>query len=164
MYFLENGRGCGVSVEDLMNKTRQELEYVHYKLQIKDADTAKWSEKIKQAIIQKKKRIKHKSVFPYVPKYKLEDGSLPDMPSDSAYFETTLTVRHSTFNPRGKRFKCIYLDGSMYRSKLPDLRAAIYQIWDSTEELKEVKHKMIQILVDAEEKLLKTFLSDVPGY
>lgn len=41
MYFLKNGRGCGVSAEDLMNKTRQELEYVHYQLQIKDAATAK---------------------------------------------------------------------------------------------------------------------------
>ena len=52
----------------------------------------------------------------------------------------------------------------MKRSKIPELRAAIYQIGDSTEELRKIKEEMIQVLDDAEEKLVKDFLNWEPMF
>lgn len=81
----------------------------------------------------------------------------------SAYFETTYTVRHLSFNKDEKRVKCIYLNESMCKNSIYNLTAAIYQLGDATQELVEVKKQMIQNLA-AEKKLLLEYLDRVVGH
>lgn len=70
-----------------------------------------------------------------------------------------------TFNPDGNEIGVILLDDlHMSRAKVPDLRAAIYQIDDSTPELKDLRIKLEKNLNVAEEDLVKKFFSEAIGY
>ena len=52
----------------------------------------------------------------------------------------------------------------MNRSSIPALRAAIYQIGDSTEDHRLVKNQMIQTLKEKEEQLVMKFLGSEMMY
>lgn len=79
------------------------------------------------------------------------------MPKYGAQFVVSFGVNILSFILGGSNLDSYTLYDSMSRSKIQDLRSTIYQTWDSTLKLKKVKQRMIQILVDVEERLLKTF-------
>lgn len=83
------------------------------------------AELIKSQIILKHKGLTRKSVFSYVSKYVLENDAIAEMHSDGAKIIKSLGVDVLLFNPNEKKFGFIYLDVTMSRSKVPDLRAAI---------------------------------------
>ena len=70
-----------------------------------------------------------------------------------------------TFNPDGKKIGVILLDDlQMSRAKISDLRVVIYQIDDSTPELKDLRIKLEKYLKFDEEELEKKFFSEAFGY
>lgn len=127
VYFLEDGKVFKVSETNVLLKTWKELQYVLYLLTVKNETTRKWSRYIKKTISDKKKGTKAKSDGAYIPKYVLDDDTEIEMILHSAYFETTFTVRHLSFNKNGKRLRCIYFDESMGKNSIYNLKAAINQ-------------------------------------
>ena len=75
----------------------------------------------------------------------------------------SLGTKVLTFNPDGKKIEFLELDDlSLGNSKLHNLRTAIYQNDESTDELKEHKQRMQWYLDVMEENLLRKFLEDFP--
>lgn len=69
-------------------------------------------------------------------------------------FGKALEMTHLEFSPDAERYNFILLEEQMERNEIYCLRSAIYQVDESTEELNELKIKMINTLAIAEEALL----------
>lgn len=96
---------------------------------------------------------------PYRPKYLNDEGKEVEMVRNSAKFETFAGIRVLTFNEESTKANCIKLGDQMHRNNIRDLRAAIYQTGDDEPEYRLVKKQMVYALVEAEQKLLKDYLS-----
>ena len=81
------------------------------------------------------------------------------MKRNTAELETLAGFRVLTFNPESSRGCVIQIGPGKERSSISDLRAAIYQIGDTTEEQRRVKEQMIQTLEKKEEQLVTNFLN-----
>lgn len=68
-----------------------------------------------------------------------------------------------SFNQDGEKVGCVCVDESMGKSFIYNLRAAIFQIYDENDDLKNIKKRMEQILKDFEKKLLEDFLTSEFG-
>lgn len=150
-------------------KQCQELEYVLYPLKIKiDATrrwnaTRRWANKINMINTWKHRGINKKADGIYIFKYVLEDAYEKEMVKNSACFNITFTIRNLSLNPYGNRVGCMYMKESMSQNLIYNLRAAIYETKDATQELKKDKAKMIQALAKVQRKLLVDYFDDVPG-
>ena len=69
-----------------------------------------------------------------------------------------------TFNPLSIKGYSIDIGTGMHRSKLKDLRAAIYQLNADTDELVKIKEDMEKHLQAAEERLVNEFLNMNPMF
>ena len=81
------------------------------------------------------------------------------MERNSARFQTFAGVRVLVFNEKSSKANYIRLGNEMHRNSILSLRAAIYQTGDDEPELKAVKRQMMDALIDAEDRLLKNYLS-----
>ena len=100
----------------------------------------------------------------FVSKYTHMDGHEVKMKKESSFIKTSHGMTYLLFKSDGKKLKCIYLGQSMQNSSIEDLRAAIYQTGESTDELKQVKDKMIQLFQAVEQRLLDEFIQKNFGF
>ncbi|KAL8109985.1 hypothetical protein AgCh_025915 [Apium graveolens] len=163
LYFLESRKRLKISQDQMRDKPWQELEYVIPLLKVINFTTARWSAYLKDLIYRKQRGMTYKSK--YTPKYIDKSGNTIDMPIGGANVIMSIGVKVFTLNPDGKKVSFLELDDlSLGRSNLHDLRAAIYQNDESTEELKDIKQRMELYLNVLEENLLKKFFDDATGY
>ena len=162
--FLEFGRVYRISEADLLLKSLRELEHFHYVLEIKNEATKRWSNLMKRTINEKRRFYGIKSDEEYVPRIAQGDGSEILMEKNSSVMETIANTRILGYNNDADRPRVIQLGDAMQRSKVNALRAAIYQTGDETEELRNVKAQMIQILKLKEENLINQFVKESFGY
>lgn len=125
VYFPEDEKVFKLSEIDVLLKTWKVLEDVLYILKVNNKATRKWSEYINKTIFDKKRGIKLKSDGAYIPNYVLDNDIETELILNS-YFESTFSVRHLAFNKNYKKLGCIYLDESMTRFSIYNLRVAIY--------------------------------------
>ena len=69
-----------------------------------------------------------------------------------------------TFNPESIKGHAIDIGSGMHRSKIKDLRAAIYQFEANNDELRRIKEEMEKHLEAVEEKLVEEFLNMNPMF
>ena len=98
----------------------------------------------------------------YKPRYISCYGKEVEMEKNSAVMETLIGQRVLTYNPESAKGCVIAAGPGMKRSSIPELRAAIYQVGDSTEEQRKIKEEIIQTLEEKEEKLVNDFLNWEP--
>ena len=80
------------------------------------------------------------------------------MKKGDAKLESFLGKTMLSFNPESIKGYAIDIGSGMHRSKIKDLRAAIYQLEANTDELGRIKDEMEKHLEVAEEKLVDEFL------
>ena len=83
-----------------------------------------------------------------------------EMKKDGAILQTVLGTTSLMLNPESDKGGCIILGKRMKVSKIEDLRAAIYQTSESTGELRQIHSNLIELLMVAEQKLMKEFLAN----
>ncbi|KAK1367121.1 hypothetical protein POM88_042682 [Heracleum sosnowskyi] len=158
LYFMKDGSVKILSIQDLLMKTTQELKYVHYLLRWKNQVCKVWSDMILSTI---RRRLDGDRNFNgnYTPMYlNLRDQDV-EMQRGTAVKEVTFGMTQLTLNPDGKEIAYLLLEEhSLQRSFIQNLRAAIYQINEEDEELRNLKERLIQILEEKEENLLSNFL------
>ena len=86
------------------------------------------------------------------------------MRKGDAKLETFLGKTMLSFNPLSIRGCAIDIGTGMHRSKIKDLRAAIYQLDADTDELVKIKEDMEKHLEAAEERLVNEFLNMNPMF
>ncbi|KAK1367763.1 hypothetical protein POM88_033855 [Heracleum sosnowskyi] len=158
LYFMKDGSVKILSIQDLLMKTTQELKYVHYLLRLKNQMCKEWSDMILSTI---RRRLDRNSNFNgnYTPMYLNQRGQDVEMQRGTAVKEVTFGMTQLTLNPDGKEIAYLLLEEhSLQRSSILNLRAAIYQINEEDEELRNLKERLIQILEEKEENLLSNFL------
>ena len=100
----------------------------------------------------------------YKPKYLDAYCKEVEMKKGDAKLETFLGKTMLSFNPKSIKGCAIDIGSGMHRSKLRDLRAAIYQLEADLDELKKIKKDMENHLEAAEEKLVSEFLDMNPMF
>ncbi|KAK1396951.1 hypothetical protein POM88_006814 [Heracleum sosnowskyi] len=158
LYFMKDGSVKILSIQDLLVKTTKELKYVHYLVKWKNEVCKVWSDMILATI---RRRLDGNRNFNgnYTPMYLNQRGQDVEMQRGTAIKEMSFGMKQLTLNPDGKEIAYLLIeDHSLQRSSIQNLRAAIYQINEEDEELKELKERLIQILEDKEENLLSGFL------
>ncbi|KAK1387712.1 hypothetical protein POM88_015890 [Heracleum sosnowskyi] len=155
---MEDGSVKILSIQDLLIKTTKELKYVHYLLKWKNEVCKVWSDMILSTI--RRRFLEGKNYTgDYTPMYlNLRDQDV-EMQRDTAIKETTFGITQLTLNPDGKEIAYLLLEEhSLQRNSIQNLRAAIYQINEEDEDLRNLKKRLIQILEEKEENLLSNFL------
>ncbi|KAK1368608.1 hypothetical protein POM88_034700 [Heracleum sosnowskyi] len=158
LYFMKDGSVKILSIQDLLMKTTQELKYVHYLLRWKNQVYKEWSDMILSTI---RRRLDGNSNFNgnYTPMYLNQRGQDVEMQRGTAVKEVNFGMTHLSLNPDGKEIAYLLLEEhSLQRNSIQNLRAAIYQINEEDEELRNLKERLIQILEEKEESLLSNFL------
>ncbi|KAK1373222.1 hypothetical protein POM88_029415 [Heracleum sosnowskyi] len=158
LYFMKDGSVKILSIQDLLMKTTQELKYVHYLLRWKNQVYKEWSDMILSNI---RRRLDGNSNFNgnYTPMYLNQRGQDVEMQRGTAVKEVNFGMTHLSLNPDGKEITYLLLEEhSLQRNSIQNLRAAIYQINEEDEELRNLKERLIQILEEKEESLLSNFL------
>ena len=111
------------------------------------------------SVIQKKKKLSGSNADkPYLPVYRSHDKKIIEMKPNSAKITTYLGIKSLEFNLESDKAYHIRLDQNMRKAKINDLRAAIFQTGEDTEELKDAKQRMKSELQYAERSLLKNYL------
>ena len=87
-----------------------------------------------------------------------------EMRKGDAKLETFLGKTILSFNPQSIKGCAIDIGSRMHKTKLRDLRAAIYQLEADTDELVKIKEDMEKHLEAAEEKLVNEFLDMNPMF
>ncbi|KAK1405458.1 hypothetical protein POM88_005063 [Heracleum sosnowskyi] len=158
LYFMKDDSVKILSIQDLLMKTTQELKYVHYLLRWKNQVYKEWSDMILSTI---RRRLDGNSNFDgnYIPMYLNQRGQDVEMQRGTAVKEVNFGMTHLFLNPDGKEIAYLLLEEhSLQRNSIQNLRAAIYQINEEDEELRNLKERLIQILEEKEESLLSNFL------
>ncbi|KAK1359921.1 hypothetical protein POM88_044395 [Heracleum sosnowskyi] len=158
LYFMKDGSVKILSIQDLLVKTTKELKYVHYLLKWKNEVCKVWSDMILSTI---RRRFHEGNNYNgnYTPMYLNLRGQDVEMQRGTAVKEMSFGMKQLTLNPDGKEIAYLLIeDHSLLRSSIQNLRAAIYQINEEDEELRNLKERLIQILEEKEENLLSNFL------
>ena len=156
IYFLEDGQNYKINEIELMQKSWKELEHVMFMLSEKNSVCKRWRRRIEATAAFQKKCVQVNKEFR--PKYLNTDGVEIEMKKGDAKLETFLGNTMLTFNPESTKGYVIDIGSGMHRSKIKDLRAAIYQLEANTDELRRIKAEMEKHLEAAEEKLVDEFL------
>ncbi|KAL8089011.1 hypothetical protein AgCh_038677 [Apium graveolens] len=105
-------------------------------------------------LVHEKQKGMTKSKF--IPKYILKDNSVADMPKEEEQLIEQLGSKPISFSPDAKNYGLIQLDYlNLSRCKISDLKATIYQINESSQELRDIKQILKMYLNIAEENVLK---------
>ena len=162
IYFLEDGQNYKINEVELMQKSWKELEHVMFMLNEKNSVCKRWRRRIEATAAFQKKCIQVNKEFK--PKYLNADGVEIEMKKGDAKLESFLGKTMLTFNPESIKGYAIDIGSGMHRSKIKDLRAAIYQLEANTDELRRIKAEMEKHLEAAEEKLVDEFLNMNPMF
>ena len=162
IYFLEDGLNYKLNENELMLKNWKELEHVLFMFKEKDAVCSRWKKRIEATAAEQKKCIQVSTE--YKPKYLDAYCKEMEMRKGDAKLETFLGKTMLSFNPLSIRGCAIDIGTGMHRSKLKDLRAAIYQLDADTDELVKIKEDMEKHLEAAEERLVNEFLNMNPMF
>ncbi|KAL8091585.1 hypothetical protein AgCh_034001 [Apium graveolens] len=163
LYFMTDGRVYHIRQNAIPLKYFEELEHVLFLLQVDDRLTGTAANYLKDQIQRQKRLYSVKSDSIYVPKYRDHKGDIVEMKPNTAKIITTfLGYRAVEFNLESDKAYLIRLDQDIRKTKINDLRAAIFQIGEDTAELKDDKRKMIDELRYAERCLLKNYLRTTP--
>ena len=162
IYFLEDGLNYKLNENELMLKNWKELEHVLFMFKEKDAVCSRWKKRIEATAAEQKKCIQVSTE--YKPKYLDAYCKEIEMRKGDAKLETFLGKTMLSFNPLSIRGCAIDIGTGMHRSKLKDLRAAIYQLDADTDELVKIKEDMEKHLEAAEERLVNEFLNMNPMF
>lgn len=76
----------------------------------------------------------------------LKDETEKEMSKWDARVKMVLETPTLMLTPDGQKAWCIALDKSIDRTLIYNLRAVIFQIKDSNDEMKELKEKLIELL------------------
>lgn len=160
VYFLKDGRTLNLNDVDTFKKLER-ASVCYILIQWKQSsciemESTSNEDNCSHKKVDKMRGNKVKSNESYKTKYVLEDGGEREMILNFVYLNTTLGVTHLSFNLEGERMSCIYLDESMSILLIYNLKAAIFQ---TNEELKNIKERMKKILIATEKKLLEDFLA-----
>ena len=162
IYFLEDGLNYKLNEIELMQKNWKELEHVLFLFKEKNAVCSRWKKRMETTAAFQKKCIQVNAE--YKPKYLDAYCKEVEMKKGDAKLETFLGKTMLSFNPQSIKGCAIDIGSGMHRTKLRDLRAAIYQLEADTDELVKVKEDMEKHLEAAEEKLVKEFLDMNPMF
>ena len=162
IYFLEDGRNYKINEIELIQKNWKELEHVLFMFKEKNAVCSRWKKRIEATAALQKKCIQVSTE--YKPKYLDAYCKEVEMRKGDAKLETFLGKTMLSFNPLSIRGCAIDIGTGMHKSKLRDLRAAIYQLDADTDELVKIKEDMEKHLEAAEERLVNEFLDMNPMY
>ena len=127
-------------------------------LQVKNRSTDGAARYLKTNIEKQKKLYSDKSDRPYHPRYRAHNGELVEMKPNTAKITTFLGIKGLEFNLESDKAYFIRLNQDIRKTKINDLRAAIFQTGEYTAELKEAKRRMKNELDYAERCLLKNYL------
>ena len=162
IYFLEDGRNYKINEIELIQKNWKELEHVLFMFKEKNAVCSRWKKRIEATAAFQKKCVQVNAE--YRPKYLDAYCTEVEMKKGDAKLETFLGKTMLSFNPLSIRGCAIDIGTGMHKSKLRDLRAAIYQLDADTDELVKIKEDMEKHLEAAEERLVNEFLDMNPMY
>ena len=137
IYFLEDGLNYKLNKIELMQKSWKELEHVLFMFKVKN-DVCSWWKKRMEATAAFQKRCIQVNAE-YKPKYLDAYCKEVEMKKGDAKLETFLGKTMLSFNPLSIRGCAIDIGTGMHRSKLRDLRAAIYQLDADIDELVKIK-------------------------
>ena len=161
-YFLEDGLKYKLNEVELMQKNWKELEHVLFLFKEKNSVFSRWKSRMEATAALQKKCIQVNEEFK--PKYLNAHGEEVEMKKGDAKLESFLGKTMLSFNPRTIKGCAIDIDSGMHRTKIRDLRAAIYQLEADTDELVKIKEDMEKHLEAAEEKLMIEFLDMNPMF
>ena len=162
IYFLEDGLNYKLNEIELMQKNWKELEHVLFMFKVKNVVCSRGKKRMEATAAFQKKCIQVNAE--YKPKYLDAYCKEVEMKKGDAKLETFMGKTMLSFNPQSIKGCAIDIGSEMHRSKLRDLRAAIYQLEADTNELKKIKEDMENHLEAAEEKLVKEFLDMNPMF
>ena len=162
IYFLEDGRNYKINEIELIQKNWKELEHVLFMFKEKNVVCSRWKKRIEATAALQKKCIQVSTE--YKPKYLDAYSKEVEMRKGDAKLETFLGKTMLSFNPLSIRGCAIDIGTSMHKSKLKDLRAAIYQLDADTDELVKIKEDTEKHLEAVEERLVNEFLDMNPMY
>ena len=162
IYFLEDGQNYKINEIELMQKNWKELEHVMFMFREKNSVCKRWRRRMEATAALQKKCIQVNREFK--PKYLNADGVEVEMKKGDAKLESFLGKTMLSFNPESIKGYAIDIGSGMHRSKIKDLRAAIYQLEANTDELGRIKEEMEKHLEAAEEKLVDEFLDMNPMF
>ena len=162
IYFLEDGLNYKLNEIELMQKNWKELEHVLFLFKEKNSVCSRWKSRMEATAALQKKCIQVNEEFK--PKYLNAHGEEVEMKKGDAKMESFLGKTMLSFNPESIKGCAIDIDFGMHRTKIRDLRAAIYQIEADTDELMKIKEDMENHLEAAEEKLMIEFLDMNPMF
>ena len=158
LYFLNDGTIFKVTNEGLKLKENLELEYILYILRVSSQATFKYANMIRE-ILHNRRISLRKITGPFRPKSLNTEGKEVEMRRNSSKFETIDGVRVLTFNEESKEAHYIRLGNDIGRNSIYSLRSAIFQTGNDDGELSEVRAQMMEALLEAENRLLRDYLS-----
>ena len=162
IYFLEDGQNFKINEMELMQKNWKELEHVMFMFKEKNSVCRRWKRRMEATAALQKKCIQVNEEFK--PKYLNAYGIETEMKKGDAKLESFLGKTMLSFNPESIKGYAIDIGSGMHRSKIRDLRAAIYQLEANTDELVKIKEEMEKHLEAKEEKLMIEFLDMNPMF
>ena len=162
IYFLEDGLNYKINENELMQKNWKELEHVLFLFKEENAVCSMWKKRMEATVAVQKRCIQVSAEFK--PKYLDAYCKEVEMRKGDAKLETFLGRTMLSFNPLSSKGYSIDIGTGMHRSKLKDLRAAIYQLDADTDELVKIKEDMEKHLKAAEERLVNEFLNMNPMF
>ena len=162
IYFLEDGLNYKINENELMQKNWKELEHVLFLFREENAVCSMWKKRMEATVAVQKRCIQVSAEFK--PKYLDAYCKEVEMRKGDAKLETFLGRTMLSFNPLSIKGYSIDIGTGMHRSKLQDLRAAIYQLDADTDELVRIKEDMEKHLKAAEERLVNEFLEMNPMF
>ena len=162
IYFLEDGQNIKINEMELMQKNWKELEHVMFLFKEKNSVCRRWKRRMEATPALQKKCIQVNEEFK--PKYLNDYGIETKMKKGDVKLESFLGKTMLSFNPESIKGYAIDIGSGMHRSKIRDLRAAIYQLEANTDELVKIKEEMEKHLEAAEEKLMTEFLDMNPMF
>ena len=147
---------------ELIQKNWKELEHVLFMFKEKNVVCSRWKKRNEATAAFQKKCVQVNAE--YRPKYLDAYCTEVEMKKGDAKLETFLGKTMLAFNPLSIRGCAIDICTGMHKSKLRDLRAAIYQLDADTDELVKIKEDIEKHLEAAEERLVNEFLDMNPMY
>ena len=156
IYFLIDGQNYKINEVELMQKNWKELEHVMFMFKEKNSVCKRWRRRMEATTALQKKCIQVNKEFK--PKYLNADGVEIEIKKGDAKLESFLGKTMLSFNPESIKGYAIDIGSGMHRSRIKDLRPAIYQLEENIDELRRIKEEMEKHLEAAEEKLVDEFL------
>ena len=164
---MKDGNVKCFTLQQLLLKTVIELKYIHYLLRVENKVTKNWSFMILDIIKRRALTKDDNYNGDYVPMYRTYLGQEVQMLKGAAEVKVFLNNPLLSFSPDHEDASFTYLmigDLELNVSSISKLRSAIYQLGEDTEEKRELKKKLTEVLKSKEEEKLDNFLERTISY